>query len=402
MTVPPVYSGMVYLHCQLPSHHRNDPSPLQQKNYRTGLVYDERMTLHKCSFDLNHVEHPDRVSKMYDYLQEEGLVSRCVRIIAGPATEEVVLLVHSPEYIAQVQAWQKEAEVDPNQNPCKLEEGSPTYLSPHVYSCAMLAVGCAIKLVEAVLQGEVDNGLAIIRPPGHHAEMDEAVGFCFFNNTSIAARYAQTELNVKRILILDWDIHHGNGTQHAFYTDPSVLYLSLHRYDQGKYFPYMDASNFSAVGEGKGEGFNVNVAWNKGSEVIGDLEYIAAFHRIVLPVAQEFNPDLVLVSCGFDAAKKDPLGRCNVTPGCYAYMTHHLKSLAQGKLVLILEGGYNVQEMSQCMAACSRVLLGEAPPTVASGIPTRISETSIANTIQAHRKYWKCLQDHRPSSLPDD
>ncbi|XP_042370787.1 histone deacetylase 6-like [Plectropomus leopardus] len=184
---------------------------------------------------------------------------------------------------------------------------------------------------------QVSNGVAIVRPPGHHAERDSPCGFCFFNTAALAARHAQkiSQDAPLRVLILDWDVHHGNGTQHIFEDDESVLYVSLHRYDNGTFFPSSEDAAPDRVGVSKGVGFNVNVAWSGGR--MGDSDYLAAFHRVVMPIATEFNPGLVLVSAGFDAARGDPLGGYHVTPEGYAHLTHLLMSLAGGRVLLILE-----------------------------------------------------------------
>ncbi|GCB81496.1 hypothetical protein scyTo_0022519, partial [Scyliorhinus torazame] len=182
----------------------------------------------------------------------------------------------------------------------------------------------------------VQNGVALIRPPGHHAERDVACGFCFFNNVALAARFAQNLVGHKiKVLILDWDVHHGNGTQHMFEDDPSVLYISIHRYDNGSFFPNTEDADYTKVGIDAGEGFNVNIPWN-GSKM-GDAEYMTAFHRLVMPISYQFQPDLVLVSAGFDAAQGDPLGGCKVSPECYAHLTHMLLGLAGGRVVMALE-----------------------------------------------------------------
>lgn len=181
----------------------------------------------------------------------------------------------------------------------------------------------------------------MVRPPGSHAEHQQAMGFCYFNSVAIAARHLQYRLNLKRILIVDWDVHHGNGLQQTFYDDPSVLYISLHRHDDGNFFPGTGSVN--EVGNGPGVGFNVNIPWNGTLQPpMGDAEYLAAFRTIVMPIARQFDPEIVLVACGFDGASghPPPLGGYQISAACFGAMTQQLMTLAGGRVVLALEGGY--------------------------------------------------------------
>ncbi|KAK6175214.1 hypothetical protein SNE40_013722 [Patella caerulea] len=235
------------------------------------------------------------------------------------------------------------------------------------YECALLSAGSVLNVVDTVLSGQAQNGVAINRPPGHHAERDTCMGFCFFNNVAIAAKYAQNKYGVKRILILDWDVHHGNGTQNQFYNDPSVLFISLHKFDNGWFYPMAPDGGHDFIGSGDGEGYNINIPWNH--HAMGNSEYISAFLQIVMPVAYEFAPELVLVSAGFDSARGDPLGGYDVLPSGYGHMTHMLSQLANGKVVVILEGGYNLNSISVSMATCTSVLLGDQCPPVSKPKP---------------------------------
>ena len=182
------------------------------------------------------------------------------------------------------------------------------YLNKDTLDSALLSAGNVISVVDAVCNDEAQKGVAIVRPPGHHAEKDDACGFCIFNNAAVAAQYACQSHDLKRILIVDWDVHHGNGIQNIFLGSPNVLYISIHRYDHGTFFPGRPDAGVDFIGTGAGEGFNVNIPWNGSG--MGDTEYALAFFNIVLPIAYEFDPELVLVSAGFDAARGDPLGRC--------------------------------------------------------------------------------------------
>lgn len=195
-----------------------------------------------------------------------------------------------------------------------------------------------------------------------------------------------------RVLIVDWDIHHGNGTQRMFEEDERVLYISLHRFEQGSFFPKSNDGNYTMVGKGRGEGFNVNIPWNK--QKMGDSDYIAAFQRIIMPIAYEFNPELVIVSAGFDAVVGDPIGHYNVTPEAYGYFTHWLSSLANGKIILCLEGGYNVNSISHAMTMCTKALLGDPLPMLhtTGKAPNESCIETIQNVCSVQMKYWKSLR----------
>lgn len=199
-------------------------------------------------------------------------------------------------------------------------------------------------------------------------------------------------VHVHRVLIVDWDIHHGNGTQRLFENNPNVLYISLHRYEYGQFFPKSTDGNYTMVGEGRGKGFNVNIPWNK--HKMGDSDYIAAFQRIIMPIAYEFNPELVIVSAGFDAVVGDPIGHYNVTPEAYGHFTHWLSALANGKIILCLEGGYNVNSISHAMTMCTKALLGDPLPMLhtAGKPPSASCIETIQNVLSVHRKYWKSLR----------
>uniref|UniRef100_A0A8D3CVZ6 Protein deacetylase HDAC6 n=1 Tax=Scophthalmus maximus TaxID=52904 RepID=A0A8D3CVZ6_SCOMX len=359
----------------------------------TGLVYDERMMEHLNMWDRHHPEQPQRISKIFSKHQQLGLVARCQRIAARLATEEELTLCHSVQHIKQIKA----SAVMKARDLHKLgEEFNSIFINNQSFMSAQLAVGGCFNAVERILTGQVSNGVAIVRPPGHHAERDSPCGFCFFNTAALAARHAQKISNHAplRVLILDWDVHHGNGTQHMFEDDDSVLYISLHRYDNGIFFPSSEDAAPNQVGVAKGAGFNVNVAWSGGR--MGDSDYLAAFHHVVMPIATEFNPGLVLVSAGFDAARGDPLGGYNVTPEGYAHLTHQLMSLAGGRVLLILEGGYNLSSISESMAMCTSVLLGDPPPSLVIPLPPphHSAVAAINEVIQHHAPYWRSLRIH--------
>jgi len=261
------------------------------------------------------------------------------------------------------------------------------------FDCASAASGAVVESVQKVVDGELQNGMAVVRPPGHHAESDECCGFCVFNNVAVAAAAARSRFGVERVLIVDWDIHHGNGTQHIFEADPSVMYFSMHRYDNGDFFPCSKDAAPDVVGRRSGAGFNVNVAWNiawKDDAGMGDEEYLAACFCVLLPVAQEFQPQLILVSAGFDAAVGERFG-CSVTPAGFAQMTKMLQTICP-KLVLVMEGGYELGSIAECMCACGRVLLGDQVHCRSKVKPKKDARLSIERTLRAHRPFWISLQ----------
>lgn len=295
------------------------------------------------------------------------------------------------------------------------------------FECASIAAGSVLQVVDTVLNGNARSGVCIVRPPGHHAESDLPHGFCFFNNAGIAASYAIRDHGMRRVLIVDWDVHHGNGTQHMFESSPNVLFISVHRYDHGNFFPKKVDADYTVVGEGRGEGFNVNIPWNKVNTFLfieieflikknwfftttqkgmGDMEYALAFQQIIMPIAYEFDPELVIVSAGFDAAIGDPLGGCKVSPEAFGWFTQWLSALAGGRIILCLEGGYNVNSVSYAMTMCTKALLGDPLPALqlGGGVGNKQLSASCIETIQnvlsVQQKYWKSLRFNK--KLPAD
>ncbi|CAL7941578.1 unnamed protein product [Xylocopa violacea] len=262
---------------------------------------------------------------------------------------------------------------------------------------ARMAVGCVVDLAFKTAMGDIKNGFAVVRPPGHHAETNQAMGFCFFNSVAIAARLLQQKLDIRKILILDWDVHHGNGTQQMFYDDPRVLYLSIHRHDEGNFFP--GTGGPTECGAGEGLGYNVNVAWSGGlNPPMGDAEYLAAFRTIVMPIANAFDPSIVLVSAGFDAAvgHPAPLGGYKVSPACFGKMTQQLLGLANGKVVLALEGGYDLAAICDSAQECVRALLGDEPTQLReeelTRIPCQNAVDTLQKTIAVQMSHWPCVK----------
>ncbi|XP_023365111.1 histone deacetylase 10 isoform X5 [Otolemur garnettii] len=250
----------------------------------TALVYHEDMMGHELLWDDPEckIEGPQRLSAALDRLRQCGLEQRCLQLSAREASEAELGLVHSPEYIALIHGTQVLGKEE-------LQELSgqydAVYFHPSTFHCARLAAGAALQLVDAVLTGAVHNGLALVRPPGHHSQRAAANGFCVFNNVAIAAEHAKQKHGLCRILIVDWDIHHGQGIQYIFEDDPSVLYFSWHRYEHGRFWPFLRESNADAVGQGRGRGFTVNLPWNQVG--MGNADYMAAFLHLLLPLAFE-------------------------------------------------------------------------------------------------------------------
>ncbi|XP_069085761.1 polyamine deacetylase HDAC10 isoform X1 [Pleurodeles waltl] len=355
----------------------------------TALIYDEEMTSHKLLWDDPEcaIEVPERLSVSYDQLKHYSLVERCVEVPVREATEEEITLVHSPEYLEFIKSTQT-MNIEELRNASK--KYNAVFFNTKSYRCAKLAAGGVLQLVDSVMSGEVRNGMALVRPPGHHSQRNESNGFCLFNNVAIAAEYAKKKYNLQRVLIVDWDIHHGQGIQYIFEEDPSVLYFSWHRYQHQEFWPNLRESEYDAIGKGKGTGFNINVPWNKVG--MGNADYIAVFLHVLLPIAFEFNPELVLVSSGYDSAIGDPEGCMCATPECFSHLTHFLMQLANGKCCIVLEGGYHLRSLSESICMTVKTLLGDPLPQLHGDMTPCLSAVeSIHNVRAAHKPYWKCL-----------
>ncbi|KAJ8257781.1 hypothetical protein GJAV_G00189620 [Gymnothorax javanicus] len=364
----------------------------------TGLVYCDTFAYHRCLWDSSHPECPERVTAIMEKLEKEGLLSRCVRIEARAATEDELLLVHTREYVELMKSTQ-----NMTQNNLKVlsDNYDSVYLHPESFLCATLATGSILQLVDKVIASELRNGFSVARPPGHHAQADKMNGYSMFNHLAIAARYAQRQHGLERVLIVDWDVHHGQGIQHIFEEDPSVLYFSMHRFEETSFWPHLPESDSSAVGRGCGQGYNINVPWNKIGMKDGD--YISAFQQLLLPVAYEFQPQLVLVAAGFDSVIGDFKGEMAASPQCFSVLTHLLQGLAQGRMVLQLEGGYNLQSTADAACACVRSLLGDpCPPLENPGVPCESALKSISQTISALYPFWTSLQVLEGGPLAED
>lgn len=356
----------------------------------TALIYDEEMTKYKLLWvdPACKIEVPERLTVSHEALIRSGLAGRCVSVPVREATDEDILLVHSEEYLEAVKKTPFMTLEDLKE--FTLQYGD-VYFHPNIYHCAKLAAGATLQLVDSVMTGKVRNGMALVRPPGHHSMRSAANGFCVFNNVAIAARYAKQKYGLKRVLIVDWDVHHGQGVQYCFEDDPSVLYFSWHRYEHQKFWPQLRESDYDSVGKEKGAGFNINVPWNKVGMKNGD--YLSVFCHVLLPIAYEFCPDLVLVCAGFDSAIGDPEGEMCASPDIFAHLTHLLMNLAGGKLCAVLEGGYNLTSLPQSVCQTVQTLLGDPAPRPANlDNPCRSALESLQCVRSAHRQYWSSLK----------
>ncbi|KAB1270356.1 Histone deacetylase 10 [Camelus dromedarius] len=391
----------------------------------TALVYHEDMTAARLLWEDPEceIECPQRLTAALEGLQQRGLEQRCLRLVAREASEAELGLVHSPEYVALLRGTQA---LGTQELQALSGQYDAVYFHPRTFHCARLAVGAALQLVDAVMTGAVRNGLALVRPPGHHSQRAAANGFCVFNSVAIAARHAKQkhglhrfvpvwlqrvpcpsvvpELSVCRVLIVDWDVHHGQGTQYIFEDDPSVLYFSWHRYEHRRFWPYLRESDADAVGQGQGLGFTVNLPWN---QVLAPHPRPPprAPHPAHIPLPEppllprptwpclQFDPELVLVSAGFDSAIGDPEGQMQATPECFAHLTQLLQVLADGRVCAVLEGGYHLESLSQSVCMMVQALLGDpAPPLSGPMVPHGSALESIQSVRAAQAPYWMSLQ----------
>lgn len=305
---------------------------------KTGLVQDDRFEGHVTG--AGHPERPERLAAIKRRLTERGLADRCLPIPVNMVDRELVRLVHAEDYLTRVEA--------------ACTQGAPyidvpdSAICPESFEIAQLAAGAVIGAVDAVLAGRIANAFCAIRPPGHHAEHDHSMGFCLINNIAVAAKYLIERKGFSRVLILDWDVHHGNGTQHTFESDPRVLFISLHGHP-GVVYPGTGYTRERGVGAG--EGFTINIPILPPGQ---DTVWRAAFDDPILPAVERFRPQFVLLSAGFDAHRLDPLAPLELETDSYAWMTDFLTDAARrhgdGRLVSVLEGGYDLETLADCAA----------------------------------------------------
>ncbi|MDY6972021.1 MAG: histone deacetylase [Thermodesulfobacteriota bacterium] len=347
---------------------------------KTGIVRDNRYMDHRPG--MGHPESHRRLEVVYAMLEESGMKDRFQEVPVRRASEDELLLVHSSEYVDMVSATDGRdyVSLDPD-----------TATSRGSYEAALLAAGGLCQAISMVISGELDNAFALVRPPGHHAERSRAMGFCLFNNVAIGAKYARQVQSLKRVLVIDWDLHHGNGTQHSFEEDSSILYFSTHQYPF-----YPGSGGFSESGVGGGKGFTVNVPLSHG---YGDRDYLGIFEKILKPIALEFDPELVLVSAGFDIHGNDPLGGMKVTPQGFAGLTRSIMDMAQaccgGKVVITLEGGYDLEGLRDSIKAVLLELV-DSTETRYDNMAGKADQDKLEHIVnqvhQVHGGVWKNLK----------
>lgn len=325
----------------------------------TGFYTHDLFLKHLEGFE--HVERPERLRSILQRIKSGAIAEKLSFIEAKPAEQSVIELVHNPEYVRQILTLKTESAVT-------LDWGD-TVATAATPQAALYTAGAGVQAVNDVLDGRCTNAFCAVRPPGHHAETARAMGFCLFNNVAIAARHAMDKHRLERILIADYDVHHGNGTQDAFYSDPHVLYFSTHQYPF-----YPGSGRVEETGEGNGEGATVNVplpAW------CGDDEYLRVYDEVLVPVARRFRPQLILVSAGYDTHWRDQISLMQLTVTGFARLGRILKGLADElcdeRLVFTLEGGYNLDALASSIRATLDVLLGNPDIVDPLGEPTRAS-----------------------------
>ena len=344
---------------------------------KTAIFKDDLFLKHDPGY--GHVESPSRLEVIYEQLNKPELNKKFLFPSFSPATREILELNHSEALIERV-SWTRgkpSASLDPD-----------TRTSPDSFDAACLAAGAVVDGTKMLFDGKIDNCFALVRPPGHHAEAERAMGFCLFNNVAVAAHYAIQRLNKERILIVDWDLHHGNGTQHSFYGSDQVLYFSTHQYP---HYPGTGAAY--EVGTGHGEGYTINIPLPGGQD---DAFFAAIFNSILAPIVKEYQPECIMVSAGFDIYKEDPLGGMNVTADGFAYMTRKLRALADevcdGRLLVTLEGGYNLTGLRDgALAVLFELAEGNGMDAATAKhlknatLPSNVLE----ETQNIAKKYWK-------------
>lgn len=310
----------------------------------TGFIYDAAFLRHDTG--AGHPESGQRLLVTMSHLQSLPWFGKLSRLPARPVADEWLRTTHSQAFIQRAK--------DSCEDGQAYLDSMDVSICRESYAIALLAAGAPLTIADEIISAKVDNGFVLARPPGHHAEHDRALGFCLFNNVAILARYLQNQYQIDKVLVLDWDVHHGNGTQHSFEDDPSVLYISTHQYP---FYPGTGA--YSETGTGKGKGATLNCPMHAGAS---DVEYETAFAKSILPAIDAFKPEFIIVSAGFDAHTDDPLADIHLSTGCYRWMTTRMMEMADkhcnGRIISVLEGGYNLKALPLCIAEHLAVLSG--------------------------------------------
>ncbi len=348
---------------------------------KTGVVRDPRYLLHDPG--IGQMEVPRRLESIYQMLDEEEIQGITRIIIPRFATLEELEMVHDPRYIELIMdtAGEQRRYLDPD-----------TVTSSRSCEAAWLAVGGVLEAVRLVLEGEMENAFAFIRPPGHHAERSRSMGFCLFNNSCLAVEFARRRFGLERVLVVDWDVHHGNGIQHFFYEEPGTLFFSTHRFP---FFP--GTGDFNELGRGRGEGFTVNVPLEIQKN---DADFANIFRHLLTPIAMEYQPELIVVCAGFDTHNEDSVGGMKMTEMGYARLTKILRDIAivncGGMMILMLEGGYDMLALRNSCRQVLRSLAGLPIEREEQMVHTEDSslgriEQVIERVRDIHKKYWQNL-----------
>jgi len=311
---------------------------------KTGFLFDRRYLLHETG--PYHPEVPERLEAVYKGIEEAGLLTRLKMISASMPDLKWIETVHDRAYIDRLG--------DACVAGKKIFDAPDNQMCSETFNTAMLAVGGILDTAKMVMEGTIDNAFCAVRPPGHHAEQAEAMGFCYFNNIAIAARYLQIEWGIEKVGIVDFDVHHGNGTQHIFESDPTVFYFSIHEHPS---FAFPGTGRIFESGAGQGAGFTKNNPVLPGQ---GDREYKGIFETELIPAIEEFNPGMILLSTGFDAHVDDDMSGVSLTTEGYSWIMEQVVDLAGGRLISILEGGYSLKRIPELAKNHVEILLKAA------------------------------------------
>ncbi len=352
-----------------------------------SFVYRNTFRLHENP--TMHPEKPERLAAIDRAVAKSGIGSLLINTTPCAASENDLSIVHSPSYIEQIEEAAKRAR---NENKL-IQLDSDTFMSQQTFEVAKLAAGASMTAIDTLAKDDISSSFVAVRPPGHHAMSQRQMGFCIFNNIAIAANYARKHLGHKRVLIIDWDVHHGNGTQDIFYDDPGIFFISMHQYP---HWPY-ETGWLDEVGVGEGKGFNLNIPLPPGT---GDQGHLRAWDSIIEPVSHEYKPDIILVSAGYDAHQSDYMSNQNVTTQGFGMLAGRLQKLSQAldiKTACFLEGGYHTEALAESVVATLNAL-AKAPSQIEEeeSITADQAPEELESRLQLLRKqfdqYWDCFK----------